>query len=325
MKLNITQGKVERPQRVVIYGPEGIGKTTLASKFPKPLFIDTEDGSVHMDVMRVEKPKTFSGLISIVEEVAKSDVCQTLVLDTADWAEIICISSRLESDHKTSIEDYGFGKGYVIIGEDFQKLLAAFDKCIAVGINVVVTAHAKMRKFEQPDEAGAYDRWEMKLSKQIAPLLKEWADMVLFCNYETIVITTKDNKKKATGGKRFMFTTHHPCWDAKNRVGMEEKLPMEYESIKEYIPSVKIPKTEPEAKTESKEIDDSVRDYLKDICIAANISSEELRKVVEMKGKVAPGTLIKDYPKELIANWIVPNFERIIKAVEDERIPFTCN
>ncbi|MBR0283530.1 MAG: AAA family ATPase, partial [Oscillibacter sp.] len=56
MRLNITSGVVRRAQKVVIYGPEGIGKSTLASKFPNPLFIDTENGTQHMDVRRVDAP-----------------------------------------------------------------------------------------------------------------------------------------------------------------------------------------------------------------------------------------------------------------------------
>ena len=90
-----------------------------------------------------------------------------------------------------------------------------------------------MRKFEQPDEMGAYDRWEMKLSKQCSPLLKEWADIVLFCNYKTSVLTDANTKsKKATGGKRVMYASHHPCWDAKNRYGLPDQMDMSFEPIK---------------------------------------------------------------------------------------------
>jgi hypothetical protein len=93
-----------------------------------------------------------------------------------------------------------------------------------------------MRKFEQPDEMGAYDRWEMKLTKKTAPMLKEWADMVLFCNYKTEVITDQNTKsKKATGGRRVMYATHHPCWDAKNRFGPPDVLPLIYQSISNII------------------------------------------------------------------------------------------
>ena len=86
---------------------------------------------------------------------------------------------------------------------------------IEVGINVVLTAHMQMRKFELPNEGGSFDRYELKLGKktssQTAPLVKEWADMLLFANYKTIVIAQdKDGKKcKAAGGERVMYTTHH--------------------------------------------------------------------------------------------------------------------
>ena len=87
---------------------------------------------------------------------------------------------------------------------------------------MVLTAHAQIKKFEQPDELGAYDRWELKLEKKTAPLTKEWADMVLFANYKTMVVNVDNQgaakgKNKAQGGQRVMFTTHHPAWDAKNR------------------------------------------------------------------------------------------------------------
>ena len=98
-------------------------------------------------------------------------------------------------------------------------------------LDAVITAHAKMRKFEQPNEQGAYDRWEMKLSKQVAPLLKEWCDMLLFLNYKTYVVTTETNAKKAQGGKRVIYTSHHPCWDAKNRHSLPEEMDLDFKNI----------------------------------------------------------------------------------------------
>ena len=112
-----------------------------------------------------------------------------------------------------------------------QQILRAMDKVIASGKNAVIVAHAKMRKQELPDEAGAFDRWELKLSRQSAPLVKEWADMLLFLNYKTVVVHTDANTNKAQGGKRVMYTTHHPCWDAKNRCGLADELPLDFASI----------------------------------------------------------------------------------------------
>ena len=103
---------------------------------------------------------------------------------------------------------------------------------VSSGINVVVTAHAKISKFEQPDEMGTYDRWELKLEKKTAPMAKEWADMILFANYQTIVVKSKDGKSKGQGGqKRVMYTTHTATWDAKNRDDLPDKLDFDYGQI----------------------------------------------------------------------------------------------
>lgn len=225
----ISKGRVETAKKVVIYGPEGIGKSTLASNFPDPVFIDTEGSTKQLDVARYPAPINWVDIVAYVEDATKEKPCKTLVIDTADWAEQFCAEQVCRDLKVKGIEDVGYGKGYTYLMEEFGKLLKICTKAVDNGINVVFTAHAQMRKFEQPDELGSYDRWEMKMNKKTAALLKEWADMVLFCNYKTNVITDQKTKsKKATGGKRIMYTTHHPCWDAKNRFGLDEELPMEF-------------------------------------------------------------------------------------------------
>lgn len=239
--MDIIRGKIQKATKTVIYGPEGIGKSTLASRFPDPVFIDTEGSTGRMDVARFPAPTSWAMLLQEVQEVIRNpSLCRTLIIDTADWAEKLCTEALCAERNVSGIEDFGYGKGYTYLKESFGKLLNLLSEVIDKGVNVVITAHAIMRKFEQPDEMGAYDRWELKLSKQCAPLVKEWADMILFCNYKTIVVNV-DNKgaqkgtNKAQGGKRVMYTAHHPCWDAKNRDGLPEELPMDYESIRHVI------------------------------------------------------------------------------------------
>ncbi len=232
MNIPIQTGKIETAKKVVIYGPEGIGKSTLASKFPRAVFIDCEGSTKELDVARYPAPFTWGEILAYIDDAVTNKTCDTLIIDTADWAEQFCTKHTCEKLNIKNIEDMGYGKGYTYLTQNFTELLKACDNLIASEINVVFTAHAQMRKFEQPDEMGAYDRWEMKLSKRTAPLLKEWADMVLFCNYKTTVITdSKTNSKKATGGSRVMFTTHHPCWDAKNRYGLHEVMDMDFAGI----------------------------------------------------------------------------------------------
>ena len=242
--IEISGGILRKKQKVVIYGPEGIGKSTLAAHFPNPLFIDTEGSTGNLDVNRFKnKPTSWSMLINYIEYIKQNpNVCETLVIDTMDWAERLCIEDVLNTHGKKGIEDFGYGNGYIYVAEEVGRFLNLLQELIDKDIcHVVLNCHAQLKKFEQPDEAGAYDRYELKLGKktgsQTAPLVKEWADMILFCNYETYAVATdKDGKKfKAQGGQRVMYTTHHPCWDAKNRAGLPPKLSLDYSEIAHVI------------------------------------------------------------------------------------------
>lgn len=352
--LNITRGIVARPQKVVIYGPEGIGKTTLASQTPDPLFIDTEGGSAHLDVRRIEGLKDWEELLSTVKEVAVTkDICKTLVLDTADWAEQLAIAHILDKYKQPSIEAFGYGKGYIYIGEEFTRLLDALDMVIAGGMNVVVTAHAKMRKFEQPDEMGAYDRWEMKLTRQSAPLLKEWCDLLLFCNYETFVVSTENKTAKAQGGKRVMYTSHHPCWDAKNRHGLPDKLDLDYKYLKTIfaLPTGREQKEEPPAvasdqlasesdpaaasqQTAAAEPEKSAAaaeraaapvppvpatpaGKVMDLLTQDGIPEVDLRKFVASKGHYREDVPISAYSEKFLSGWVLKYWPRIREMIRN--------
>lgn len=243
--MQITKGRIATAIKTVIYGPEGIGKSTFAAQFPDPVFIDTEGSTVHMDVKRLPRPDLWVELLNEVEYVRQNPgCCKTLVLDTADWAETLCGEYICARDQKTGIEDYGYGKGYRFLFEEFGRLLNALEQVREKGVNVVICCHAAMRKFEQPDELGAYDRWSLKLTDSpkasIAGAVKEWADMVLFANYKTIVVNVDGKgaakgKNKVQGGKRVMYTTHHSCWDAKNRFGLPEEAEFSYEVVRGVI------------------------------------------------------------------------------------------
>lgn len=240
--MEITRGKIPCAKKVVIYGPEGIGKSTFASQFPEPVFIDTEGSTNSMDVARLPKPTSWQMLLDEIQYIkSHPDVCKTLVIDTIDWAESMCIQCICDKHQKSGIEDFGYGNGYVYTKEEMGRFLNRLSEVVEAGVNVVLTAHAQIRKFEQPDELGAYDRWELKLGKktssQTSPLIKEWADMLLFANYKTfsIAVDDKGQKRKAQGGERVMYTSHHACWDAKNRYGLSEQVPFSFSSIAHII------------------------------------------------------------------------------------------
>ena len=347
--MEITRGMIPRALKVVVYGPEGIGKTTFASHFPAPLFIDTENSTDFIDVARFPKPSSWTMLMEEINS-ARSYIGQykTLVIDTADWAEMLCKKQILSSRDMKSIEDAGYGKGYVYLAEEWGKLLNALTELRDAGMNIVLTAHAMMRKFEQPDELGAYDRWEMKLEKKTAPMTKEWADMILFANYETYIIKEKNNapKGKAQGGKRVMYTAHHPCWDAKNRQGLPDKLPFEFEQIAECfqsVPEQPAPPTPPtqampqdigqkdadndlpstfteQSAAAAQETQNDIPGALADLMRETDITEAEVRAVIAEKGYYpgdTPWTVMQS--EGFVDGWIIPFWSNIVEMIQSKR------
>lgn len=238
LTFEINTGVVKTPLKVIIYGTEGVGKTTLASKFPKPLFIDAENGSGALNVARYPYPTSWQMLMSEVQEFLNNPQgYKTLVIDSIDWAEAKAIEMICAGMKVNGIEDIGWSKGYTYLNEEMGRLLNLLTEVINRGVNVVLIAHMVIRTITKPEETGSYDRYELKLKQakngNNCQLVKEWADLILFCNYrEFLVVDKTTGKKKATGGKeRIMYTEHAATWDAKNRFGLPEVLPLDFEPI----------------------------------------------------------------------------------------------
>ncbi len=352
--MKIISGKIIKPQKVVIYGPEGIGKSTFAAQFPKPLFIDTEGSTSHLEVDRLPRPTSWQMLKQYIKDL-KGDTMgyHTLVIDTADWAERLCEEAICQSNGKVGIEDFGYGKGYTYVKEEFGRLLDSLSDLIDAGMNVVLTAHSIIRKFELPEETGAYDRYELKLGQkagnQCAALAKEWADMVLFVNYKEIVITTKDNKKKVSGGKRVMYTAHNPCWDAKNRHGLAEELPFDYQEITNCIPvmnqvtpqptsaepepALKAPdppkeSPKPPVRAEAEQSDvqankEDIPQALADLMAANNVTARDIQQAVAYKGYFPADMPIANYPEDFVMGCLVAAFPQMLQVINQlKKVPF---
>jgi hypothetical protein len=344
--MKITKGFIWGAQKIVVYGPEGIGKSTFASKFPNPLFIDTEGSTKNMDVARLPKPESWEMLKQEIDYIiANPYLCDTLIIDTIDWAEQLCINAICEKHEKTGIEDFGYGNGYVYEKEDFGKFLNHLDRVIEIGVNVVLTAHAHLRKFSQPDEIGEYDRWELKLGKktgsQISPMVKEWADAVLFVNYKTVAVATdKDGKKyKAQGGTRVMYTQHHPCWDAKNRWGLPEECTFDYNNIAIYLPPRNKSAEEAKAEAQKTAIAEPVKEpkselppvdvsglpkALADLMQACNVEKHHIQTIIAQKGYFPANTPLENLPEDFVSQVLVAAWEQVFQEVQklDDYHPF---
>ena len=345
MRFKITEGIVQRPQRLLIYGPEGIGKSTFASQMPDPLFVDVEDGSGHLPVRRLPVPPDWDTLLAEIDSVYEEPKgISTIVIDSVDAAERLCQAKVIERAKKKSIEAWGYGKGYVVAAEEYQNLLTALDRCIRRGVNVVMVAHSQLRKVERPDEEGAYDRFEVKLNKHVASKTKEWADAVLFLDYETFVSVDESGKGKASGGKRVIRTSHSVSWDAKNRFDLPDKLMLDHDGImavREHLPvndGKASSHPNPELLHDMAELERKKKAEAKpkkpkgkqppaapkrlqplfDKCTESGIRPDEVRAVMVAKGKREPDHAVTDW-EEPFVKWLVKQWPKVTELVMEAR------
>ncbi|GAA0382468.1 ATP-binding protein [Paenibacillus motobuensis] len=356
----IISGTVQTAQKVVLYGPEGIGKSSLAAQFPNPVFIDTEGSTKQLNVQRLPKPSSWEMLKQQAQWVKQQGPARfgSLVIDTVDWAEMLCVDSVCAAHNKNGVEDFGYGKGYIYVAEEIGRFLNLLSDVVEAGIHVILTAHAQIIKFEQPDEMGAYDRYQLKLGaktgSRTAPLVKEWADIVLFINYKTFsVATDKEGKKnKAQGGARTMYTTHHPAWDAKNRHGLPDELPLDYSHIAhifnqpvqqaptqpsqtpppiqtappmETASPASVPTQPPITSSEQKsDLNPNIYGPLRDLMIQNQVTEAEIQAAVAKRQYLPADMPVADYPLDFVEGVLVAAWNQVYAIICEirENVPF---
>lgn len=234
----LLKGKIEQPRRILLYGTEGIGKSTFAASAPAPIFVGPEDGTSQLDVTRFPKPLAWPDVLEAVRTLTNDEhAFKTFVLDTADAAEPLLWAHMCERDSQPGktirdVEDYGYGKGYQKALDEWRVFLSMLERLRAArGMHVILLAHAQIKPFKNP-QGEDFDRYELKLNAKAGGLLKEWCDAVLFANYETFAV--KDEKKRVRGvssGARIICTERTAAYDAKNRYGLPESLPLSWEDF----------------------------------------------------------------------------------------------
>jgi AAA domain len=235
---NIVSGPIDRPLRVLIYGVDGIGKSTFAASAPSPIFIGTEDGTNMLDVPRFPEPASWIEALAAVEELASAaHEFETLVIDTLDWLEplcwqYVCAGRHAKSGKPMTIDDFPFGDGYKAALAEWRHLLAKLETLRALrGMAVVLVAHSWIRSFKNP-EGDSFDRHECKLNNKASGLMREWSDVVLFATHETF--TREDDSGHVKGvstGARIVHTERHAAFDAKNRHALPPTLPLDWDAF----------------------------------------------------------------------------------------------
>lgn len=217
----LISGKVKRPVRTVIYGVEGVGKSSFAAKAPEPIFIATEDGTSQLNITRLPLAEDWNTMLAQIGSLLKEEhAFQTLVLDSLDWAERLCIDSIFQQKQINSLSDLPYGNGYFEVLKQFERLLRGLDGLYRKGMHIILIAHTQIKTFNNPEYEN-YDRYQLKLYEKVSSLIKQWCDCLLFANFETFVAPAGEGFNKRhiaqSYGKRVLYTEHRAAFDAKNR------------------------------------------------------------------------------------------------------------
>lgn len=235
---SIRRGQDLKPPRIFLYAVEGIGKSTFGASAPAPIFIQTEDGLGALDVPRFPMVQKVDDVRAAIGTLyTEPHDFGTVVLDSADWLETI-IAKEVEATHDA--KDLAYGKGALKQAEIWRELLEGFNALRnEKGMVVILIGHCLIKRFDSP-ETEPYDRYTPKLQERSNALVREWADAVLFANYRTIVKTTdvgfkKEVSRGITTGERLLYTTEKPAYQAKNRYGLPESLPLSWDALSNAI------------------------------------------------------------------------------------------
>lgn len=355
--------------KAVLYGQEGVGKSSLAANIPGIVFIDCEGSTTKMDVRRLPPPDSWAMLCDEMEYILQNKAAKgyrAVAIDTFDWAERLAIQAICSEHNVKGIEGFGYGAGWQYECEMIGRFLENTDRLIKAGIHVILICHAVSRQATLPEEMDKYDHWELKLgnktTNKIAPLLKEWSDMTLFLAFKTMVMSADDKGKthKATSVQRVMYATKSAWWDAKNRFGLQDMMPLDYGAIAHLfaapnpvdvvmqraqdagIPTATVAPPPPVAAQpadapitvnldEFESIDklgaemQRVPDALRNLLAANNVSPQHIQHVTGNVLRNLPADMpMREYPDDYY-DWLIANWEYVYHTVKQncpDYVPF---
>jgi hypothetical protein len=222
-------GRLTVPNTFLFYGPQGVGKSSLGSDAPAPIFLDIEGGSHHIDVTRYQFsdgprghiPQSFAEVLAALDDLAntRDHGFQTVVVDTVDAVETLIHQKVCAANQWTNIGEPGFRKGFDAALPELRVFLARLDRVKAAGISVIALGHSIVKPVKNPS-GDAFDRYQLRTDSAAAEQLKDWFDVVGFFHFEEG--SMKDSRfGKAKGwasGVRLIETRREAAWDAKARI-----------------------------------------------------------------------------------------------------------
>jgi hypothetical protein len=241
----VTRERLFNPLRIVIHGPDKIGKTSWAVGATAPnynkgsedcIVLPTESGAEYIDVARFPLAESIDDVFGALDELLlETHSYRKVVIDTLDWLEGLARDHVCKKHKKDNIEEFGFGKGQSLVFDVMRSLVARLERLRREKkMHIIGTAHTVIRNFKNP-EGDNFDRYELKLqasnNANVAGLWKEWPEYVLFTNFENLTDKKKDGQVKAitgTSGDRILYTQRTAAYDAGSRLAIPPQMPLDW-------------------------------------------------------------------------------------------------
>lgn len=229
------KGKSAQPPRIIISGEHGVGKSTFAAQFPSPIALDLEGGLEMVGVERTPRIITYTQFLEALAWVGQQKY-RTLIIDSIDWLEALIQQDIAAQANVREVSEIPYGQGYKRVSAELSKLLEHLDRMnVENKLTIVMIGHVKITTFKDPLGAD-YDKYSLDLRDDFSRLLRDWADMVLFAQFEKFVrveaatFGTKEGKATTTG-RRIACTTQSPAYDAKNRYNLPAVMDFDFATI----------------------------------------------------------------------------------------------
>lgn len=228
---SLKSSKNTNPPITLLYGVDGIGKTSLAAEWPNALYLPTEGERPPSDV-DMPTPGTIESLgalLNIFEELLTTDHdFKTIIIDSLDGLEPLVWEATCARLGVSSIEEPGYGRGYIEADSEWTEFMSACAALSRAGVYVVLLAHPDIIRFDSPT-SDPYSRYTVKLNKRANALVRERVDVVAFMNYRISIKEKEVGHKKtvthAEGGKdRQVHLVEGPGFVAKNRFSMPDSI-----------------------------------------------------------------------------------------------------
>jgi hypothetical protein len=222
--------------RIIIYGMGGVGKTTFAASAPDVVFLSAENGHGFVKGKTVSSfpiAKSYHDVLDALDSlVSEQHQFRSLAIDSIDWVQSLCERQVAIDKRAKSFGEIGWGEGPKLVADKMSALLDKLQLLSDSGMIVVIIGHAQIKSFKDP-ERDAYDRYSMKLHKDVNDKLMEWCDVQAFANWDTDVKQSGGGFNKYNRGisssSRYLHCDRSAAYDAKNRMGLPARIPLDWD------------------------------------------------------------------------------------------------